>query len=587
MLLYCTDQYLIVFSSVSAASQAITTYIRAHLQRCDTQQDQPLLLKHTLSGTRADDDLLPALHSTSGGASMSSEARVTNFRRGTVVWYLSRVTGAPCPFSRAGIRLSEYVDVGAPQPVSKKRREFEQCGQKRKRRSARECVLKQAIVPEPTRESLRSTSLSLPSDDESEESDYSDESSDSEQPPPAKVKLTLKLPPLARVRAATAAAAIPYRRSPSVPYSVASAASPPPDSDEEDSDSDSSDSDSEIDAPMDVDIEVNIDEGFSEDFYEDDAQLSDEWDDDNDDEELSTTWESPGPRSPSAQPPTFRVKEEPQDVQGLLDQWEYDLDVKETVVKSEDSPYPPFDWEWDSHGPSSSPSSTSVSSPIQTRIKQEDDFDLNLSFSGPSFTDWRQCSALSPTTPFGFTFGEESDIFPMSPGAFPVSPTSPTTDYPSFRPRSHTVPPLSLGGFLPGQFPETPSRPPSDPSIANSLSSLVHSLSVNSPTAQYHPHSLFGSSRLFSESNEESEPQPVKELPPPCVSPSDIRIEHDADGLDEPGLIVVNTCEPCVPQIFATHIAGMFRHKLNQPSLIYYLFRDRRLSIISRLIYTP
>jgi hypothetical protein len=542
--------------NVSAASQAITTYIRAHLQRCEAQQDQPLLLKHILSGTPADDDLFPALYSTCGGASMSTQSRLTNFRRGTVVWYLSRVTGASCPFSRAGIRLCDYVDLGAPQPISKKRKEFEQCGQKRKRRSSRECVLKHSLL-EPSRRSPSPLS-SIPDPDEF------DESSDSEQPPPVKVKLTLKLPPLARVRQEAAAAAVLCRRSPSVPYSVASAASPPPDSEEEDSEesSDEDDSEREVDLSMDVDVEADVQDRFPEDF-EDEAQFSDGWDDDDDDEELSTTWESPGPRSPSAQPPpAFKVKEEPRDVQELLDQWEYDLD---TIVKAEEPPYPTWEWEWDSsyhHGPFSSPSdnsTASVSSPIQPRIKQEDDFDLSLSLSGSSFTDWRQSSsALSPTTPFGFTFGDESDMFPMSPGAFPVSPTSPTMDYPAIRPRSRTVPSLSLGGFLPEQFLETPSRP-SDPLITNSLSSLVHSLSMDSP------HALFGSSLFFrrpstfSESEEDealSEPRTEKELPPPCVSPNDIRIEHD--GLSEPGPIVVNTCEPCVPQIFATHIAGMF-----------------------------
>lgn len=233
-------------------------------------------------------------------------------------------------------------------------------------------------------------------------------------------------------------------------------------------------------------------------------------------------------------------------------------------MKTEDPPYPAWDWEWDSsyqHGPSSSPSNssaTSMSSP--SRIKEEDDFDFGLSFSGPSFTDWRQPSVLSPTTPFGFTLGDESDIFPMSPGAFPVSPTSPTNDYPTFRPRSRTVPSLSLSGFLP---PETPSRS-SELSITNSLSSLVHSLSMNSPAVRSPPHPLFGPnlSSVFSESEEDetrSEPRTAKELPPPCVSPNDIRIGHDdTDSLGGPGPIVVNTCEPCIPQIFATHIAGLF-----------------------------
>jgi hypothetical protein len=88
------------FVSPSAAGQAITSFIRNHMQRCDLEQDQPLLLKHTLSGTPSDDDLVPALHSRSGGAHCAlndTEQRVTNFRRGTVIWYLSRAAGAPAP----------------------------------------------------------------------------------------------------------------------------------------------------------------------------------------------------------------------------------------------------------------------------------------------------------------------------------------------------------------------------------------------------------------------------------------------------------------------------------------------------------
>ena len=100
---------------MSAAGQAITTYIRNHLQRCEIQQDHPLLLRHVLSGTAADDDLVPALYSRAGGAHCAlpqDDKRITNFRRGTVVWYLSRAAGVPCPFSRAGIRLCDYNENG-------------------------------------------------------------------------------------------------------------------------------------------------------------------------------------------------------------------------------------------------------------------------------------------------------------------------------------------------------------------------------------------------------------------------------------------------------------------------------------------
>jgi len=121
---------LLPFVSASAAGQAITSFIRSHMQRCDLEQDQPLLLKHTLSGTPSDDDLVPALHSRSGGAHCAlndTEQRVTNFRRGTVIWYLSRAAGAPCPFARVGIRLCDYKYTGDA------KFEEQQCGHKRKR----------------------------------------------------------------------------------------------------------------------------------------------------------------------------------------------------------------------------------------------------------------------------------------------------------------------------------------------------------------------------------------------------------------------------------------------------------------------
>ena len=121
---------LLTFVSASAAGQAITSFIRNHMQRCDLEQDQPLLLKHTLSGTPSDDDLVPALYSRSGGAHCAlndTERRVTNFRRGTVIWYLSRAAGAPCPFARAGIRLCDYKYTGDG------KFEEQQCGHKRKR----------------------------------------------------------------------------------------------------------------------------------------------------------------------------------------------------------------------------------------------------------------------------------------------------------------------------------------------------------------------------------------------------------------------------------------------------------------------
>ncbi|KZV69649.1 hypothetical protein PENSPDRAFT_753172 [Peniophora sp. CONT] len=147
-----TLKYGLMCQNVSAAGQAITTYIRNHMQRCDTEQDHPLLSRHVLSGTPSDDDLAPALHSRSGGAHCAvspGDTRSTNFRRGTLVWFLSRAAGAPCPFARAGIRLSEYTEDGrvgatANGPRDRKRERDRRrraqasaqlCGQKRKRLS--------------------------------------------------------------------------------------------------------------------------------------------------------------------------------------------------------------------------------------------------------------------------------------------------------------------------------------------------------------------------------------------------------------------------------------------------------------------
>ncbi|KLO10689.1 hypothetical protein SCHPADRAFT_892152 [Schizopora paradoxa] len=132
--------------NASAAAQAITFFVRSHLQRCEDEQDFPLLLRHVLSGTQKDDALVPALYSRLGGnvthhhhhkggssaaanssnasadaASATSPAagqenqekpqeRLTSFRRGTTVWYLSRAAGAPCPFASAGIALRDYSE---------------------------------------------------------------------------------------------------------------------------------------------------------------------------------------------------------------------------------------------------------------------------------------------------------------------------------------------------------------------------------------------------------------------------------------------------------------------------------------------
>ncbi|KAL0579962.1 hypothetical protein V5O48_002046 [Marasmius crinis-equi] len=587
--------YGYVSQSSSAASQAILTYLRNHYARCDAQQDHPLLLRHTMSGSNSDDYLLPALYSTSGGAHDSQPSdRRTNFRKGTTVWYLSRVTGAPCPFGRANIRLSDYAMPSSSTATSNDHERASsmpsvRCGQKRKRRSTRECVLRQ--------QNPRSSSplSSLSSDDDNRHYDDNDEDDDShssdtdddddqldEQPPP-KVKLTLKLPPLAQVMAENRSNTInvqkvapdhqqalpeqresclppyprrsisipPYtpstefavypcfnssykpvpppsnpqqslssRRSPSIPHSVAS---PPPDSeDEEGSVSDHIDADSPSPhAPAPLYLDSSDIDGDEDEDDEDDADYEDpemdvdrdefsssDWDEDEDDLDQEgdsfSTWDSPGPRSPSAPPLSAApvlVKEEPTDVQGILDQWEDVLDA-EPQVKIE-----PPEWKWDSDSTSheqwkTSSSSSASSSP--PHIKQEEDtspFDFSLSFSGPSFTDWRSSSVD------------------------PVSPTSPVAS--------------SQQPFFFSPEPDLPS----DPTITQSLVTLIHTMSVTSPTA------------LFPDHNKAVAP-PASSAP--CISPDDTRIQRSSDGSSGAnGDVVVHTCHPCVPQIHATQLEGI------------------------------
>ncbi|TFK83938.1 hypothetical protein K466DRAFT_497500 [Polyporus arcularius HHB13444] len=382
-------KYGLMCQNVSAAGQAITTFIRNHLARCDAQQDQSLLLRQTMSGTISDDDLVPALHSRIGGAHCTlpeGENRLTNFRRGTAVWYLSKAAGLPCPFSRSGIRLCDYNEngkVGLPiNPGRERRRERDRqrttaqpeegAGQKRKRL-------------------LRSCADKLPGS-------VSD-SSDEEDKRPPKVKLTLRLrPSLASSPSASTSGSV-------ASYSCASGSHPQDldpvddysdeDSDESDSDSMSVDSDGE-DSPLSEpssprrasttalipnvplsdlspppsrlspslvasrrspSVPYSVFSGSpppesdeEDDFHHDMLRrrrlsqgrlrtpLDDDesaWEDDffgDLDADTETQWESPGPRSPSIQVDDVVIKQEPTDVRGLLDAWD-DIESRATDLK--------------------------------------------------------------------------------------------------------------------------------------------------------------------------------------------------------------------------------------------------------------
>ncbi|KAI0693744.1 hypothetical protein BC835DRAFT_1061391 [Cytidiella melzeri] len=421
--------------NASAAGQAITTYIRNHIQRCEDQQDQPLLLRHVLSGTLSDDDLVPALHSRTGGAHCMLNPtgdRVTNFRRGTMVWYLSKAAGAPCPFARAGIRLCNYGENGrrgtSVNPGKERKRirdrlrRPEQCGQKRKR-PMRSCaakvtdsessseeerpapkvkltlrlnpslVSKLSASPPPSSQAPEVIDLSShPSESDesdsdsmsvaSDSSDASDSEEQSEETPwclPAYPRQVGQTQPASYATLPSTGPHDRYWRSPSVPTSAVSA-SPPPDSPDEDDEMD--------------DVRPSLKLRYSS---ESSWALEDDDDFFADMEDIDTQWgESPGPVSPPAQfdDEGVAVKQEPRDVGGLLDAWD-ELDggvAGLKVADSEDAPasignnvfQPKFEdmdsWGW--NDPLETGVSDPLSSPIEY-IKTEDD-EPRLVFGGSS-----------------------------------------------------------------------------------------------------------------------------------------------------------------------------------------------------------
>lgn len=95
--------------------------------------------------------------------------RLTCFRRGTTVWYLSRAVGAPCPFARAGIALRDYAEASAISSIEGRKPEDPVKGIKRKRERT---------------SSRRAMGQTLDEEDELEEG---------RKPP--KIKLTLRLRP--------------------------------------------------------------------------------------------------------------------------------------------------------------------------------------------------------------------------------------------------------------------------------------------------------------------------------------------------------------------------------------------------------
>lgn len=646
----------LVAQNVSAASQAITTYIRTHLQRCESQQDIPLLLRHVLSGTDADDDLLPALHSRSGGAqcSVHPDSRVTNFRRGTMVWYLSRATGASCPFARAGIRLCDYGENGKlTQPgdvirekkrakMLQRRANDQACGQKRKR-SLRSCATTNTVgdsvtesetdhdKPPPkvkltlrlkplakcTSSSPPSSSIQAPtnirnitdltahvdpsssssSDSESDSSMSIDDSDTQPQPlrcaeqpeepplcPPPYPRRSISIPPYTPSNdepyptypPPTQLYKEPYRRSPSLAYSISS---PPPESEDEEEEEEE-----EIQSPI-TRSRRNF-YSFSEDEDEDDEDWDEEGEVDSD-ADGETLWESPGPRSPSAPLdapplPETRVK----DVQGMLDAWDHfdssvaDAKVVEVIAQAAAVLNPdtiggstaaasrvkvesqgPWDWE----PPFVQQQEWTLGMAEETiRIKQEE-FDLGIDSLFPSVGDdsfeledegldrhYQDLPATIKQRAKTAPLSHVSSLFTNPPSSSVPPPTTRTAT--PTEPTSSTLNPLTL-----------PS--PISPGAA-ALVQLIQALSVQSPTTPTascfppppdppaQPASIVPAPPTVLPSSLVLSPMsPTLTAQQPCVSPQAMKVSSSSTSCkgDAEG-IVVRTCQPCNPSISATQI---------------------------------
>ncbi|KAH9483774.1 hypothetical protein JR316_0003250 [Psilocybe cubensis] len=680
--------------NLSAGSQAVTTYIRAHRARCDREDDAPLLLSHTLSGTPADDDLVPALFSRAGGDSHPLPERLTNFRKGTAVWYLGRATGVPCPFERAGIRLCDYAVAGGSSSAAavdrdregegergeqgrrlrkslrtrekQQQREMdaqERCGEKRKRQ-VKHCItarvdggsdnerppkvklllrLKPLLARTPPTESAsppkeepstpaaalepegsssaRPIDVSKEEDEDSYDSDSSEEEDDDDEEdsmsvdqPPLEENATAKddeqkswpLPAYAH-RSVSIPRYTPnpetfqpsyrnldHHRSPSVPFGCD--ATPPPDSEDE---------------ADEYHVTMSRYEDYSEDEKEEEEEEEsvggDGWDaDEDEDEDLDldldsddegeaseTVFESPGPRSPSAPlllPPVdaVKVKEEPRDVQGMLDLWEdfdssvADARVVDVLAKALELDL--FDaqrgvpgvaaaqgsererreklkvkteelsegggggggWVWD----------TEEATARMIKQESDDNFDALFPLSTPG-----PLSPLSSMTAqfaaFSTGYGYEDGVSSAaseSPRPFAEEEETVKWDqhrYDTVRPRAKTVPPpmpfftqhaesssSSSVPPLPRSMDRRPSAPHEStvhPTPSSNLARFYHSITANATAA-----------KVGSASGSMSLPPPT-----PCVSPLQTRCQQP---VVPPLSVVVTTCQPCKPAISATQI---------------------------------
>ncbi|OBZ75620.1 hypothetical protein A0H81_04494 [Grifola frondosa] len=359
----------------------------------------------------------------------SRKNRITNFRRGTMVWYLSKAAGAPCPFARAGIRLCDYNENGkigvAQNPGRERKRErdrmrkSEQCGQKRKR-LLRSCADKGSDSDSMNEEEKRPPKVKLtlrlkpclvstpvpPIRRQSDDSDsMSVDSSEDEEPatePPSIDDPYPSFPSTSQYSMED------YRRSPSVPYSITSG-TPPPDSEDEDEDYHISMTGVRRPSANRTYTPLEDEDEDDEDDFDWDGEFSADFDGDNE-----TQWESPGPRSPSVQfEDDVVVKQEPTDVRGYLEAWDdlesraADMKVIDVVAQAAaaeldpDMTAPKIEdldaWNWEGFGQTSLENGLPYVDDDDIPYIKQEEVDTQPFFAEQTLTPLRE--SLSPMTP--------------------------------------------------------------------------------------------------------------------------------------------------------------------------------------------
>lgn len=548
-----------------------------------------------------------------------------------MVWYLSKATGAPCPFSRAGIRLCDYTENGkigvAVNPGKERKRErdrlrrAEQCGQKRKR-LLRACAdkgsasessdedederppkVKLTLRLKPTQlSSQEHTSLSssppsphgeaspspevidISNDLHSDDSSVSSDSSDDESPPP---EAPWSLPPYPRrsisIPCYTPSVDNSYpsyfpsdpsnrQRSPSLPISSASD-TPPPDSDDE-GDFHISMTGGSHGSPGQLDsfCRLSDDEDAGDLFQDHDPDVDTQWGD------------SPGPQSPSAQfDEDITAKREPKDIQGLLHVWdEYDVTVADRKV---------LDVVTQAAAAGLDGCSTQSEFDNVGLWRWDDDFIqcVTHEFSGDQqepavivkHEDVDPIALPRPSARFGSPLICDSPLSPLSTYSPAGSPRDATTDstvqrHPSelvwqdadlLGPDSVQPDDLEDGIWCDGEIPRSSKRDPSN--LENEPQPQISSEDMKPDNSGPGCDDTVDEVVLSPQGGSQDSPSSIIVSDPP--PPPTVIAKSAPDPDDFEGPVVVHTCQPCVPAICATELEGEPSVTLLDVSLLTYI----------------